>query len=148
MRGALVLVAVLALGCVGQTSGPDLREPPAATLSASAARDAPRMATKICNPCAAAATTTYAGVKVNGGYSIAQVTCSAADGNTWPDAFDLEARDGDDHTWVSVQGFTTAVADGREANLLGFSEGSSVRAVITDAAGQHSCYATISAFGD
>ena len=108
-----------------------------------------RLITKVCNMCAASATTTYAGVVIqNAGASSVQVTCSTAGGNTWPDAFDLEAKDADDHTWVTVQGFTTAVADGRDASLIGFAQGSQVRAVITDAAGQHSCFATIASIAN
>ena len=132
-----LLLFVSVAGC--RTAG----VPDPGMVQVAAARDAPRMATKICNPCAASATTTYPAHPVNGGSSVIQATCSTAGGNTWPDAIDLQARDGDDHTYVAVKGYTAWVADGRETNLIGFSEGSWVRAVITDAAGSHSCFVTI-----
>ncbi len=85
--------------------------------------------------------------QVDGGLSVAQATCLTTGGNTFPDAIDLEARDSSDHTFATVEGFTTMTADGRQADLLGFAASSFVRIVITDAAGQHDCYFTLASIG-
>lgn len=97
--------------------------------------------TVLCNACTG--TGAQAAKRVDGGESVFQVTCLTSGGNTWPDSIALEARDSEDHTWVAVQGFVAATADGRQANLFGFAPNSWARIVITDAAGSHSCYATL-----
>ena len=80
-----------------------------------------------------------------GGWASYQVTCTTSGGDTWPDSVTLEARDLDDHTFVTVQGHTASTADEREG-VFWFATGAEVRVSIVDAAGSHSCTASL-AFG-
>ena len=110
------------------------------------ARDA-KVVQLLCSPSApctttGAQTTNFIG---GGGWASYQVTCSTAGALTWPDSVTLQARDMDDHTWVTVDGHTASTADEREG-VYWFSGGAEARVFITDAAGTQSCIATL-AFG-
>jgi len=107
------------------------------------ARDA-KVVQLLCVDCTTtgAQTTNFIG---GGGWASYQVTCSTAGALTWPDSVTLEARDLDDHTWVTVDGHTASTADEREG-VFWFAGGSEVRVSIADAAGTRSCTASL-AFG-
>lgn len=74
-------------------------------------------------------------------------TCCTGSGTgtcgTWPDGVSLQARSTGDHVWVTVAGFTSSTADERQG-VFWFAPGSNARVVVTDAAGSHTCSATLS----